>query len=120
MIHVNLANTYRISTALIVVSWASTGAFAQPDIPAVTREYSLFVGDLRANYSSPAVSYFGGSLQGDTVSRPFTYFGGSLQSDVWWKEVSVDVGSCMEPQQPPIILTDPQPCLLYTSPSPRD
>ena len=102
----------KITITTAVLSAASTlalvgTAFAQPDIPAVTREFTIFAGDYRGKVVTTPVTYFGGSRQGDATSRLMTVFGGRFQADAWSREPTVGVQTCAFPYDTPTITQQP-------------
>lgn len=82
-----LALTLLAGTALS--AWA--GPFL-PNTPAVTREFTVFVGNRRVDANARENTYFAGALRSEAWTREPTYFAGGLRSDAWGREASVEVG----------------------------
>lgn len=93
--------------ALLTLTCSSGLACAQPDIPAVTKPFTVFVGDARGQVVTTPITYFGGIKQGDDVTRTFTLFGGMNQADGWTREVTIERGSCTDATQAPVITIQP-------------
>jgi hypothetical protein len=69
-------------------AWAEPGGVPLPSIPAVTKPFTIFVGDRRGNALSENFTYFAGIKQGDATTRVATLFAGNKQGDAWSRESS--------------------------------
>jgi hypothetical protein len=81
--------------ALTLLAAATLPAWAGPflpDTPAVTREFTVFVGNRRVDTNARENTYFAGALRSEAWTREPTYFAGGLRSDAWGREASVEVG----------------------------
>ena len=61
-----------------------------PNTPAVTREFSVFVGNRRVDAGSRESTYFEGVFYSNHTSRENTVFGGMKRNDAWDRETSVE------------------------------
>lgn len=73
--------------AIVLPSWAGP---VLPNTPAVTREFTVFVGNRRVDAGSRESTYFEGVLYSNHTSRENTAFGGMKRNDAWGRETSVE------------------------------
>lgn len=77
------------SSGAVVLASAALAWAGEADPPVyVSRQYTVFIGDLRSEVTSRASTAFLGDLRSEASTRPFTAFEGDLRSEFASREVT--------------------------------